>query len=79
MRSIQGQMRIQNGCGEVEKPKNQQHQLKARHSGSRSQIHDLRVTGWQREKNLRQHNQKQQSLSCRQVLRKMYKYQRCFK
>lgn len=53
MRSAQGQMRIQNGCGEVEKPKNQQDRLKARHSGSRSQIHDLRVTGLQRENRLR--------------------------
>lgn len=53
VRSAQGQMRIQNGCGEVKKPKNQQDRLKARHSGSRSQIHDLRVTELQRENRLR--------------------------
>lgn len=53
MRTIQGQMRIKNGCGEVEKPKNQQDQLKPRHSGSRPQIQDLRVTGLQRENCLR--------------------------
>lgn len=41
VRTVQGQMRIQNGGGEVEKPKNQQDQLKARNSGSRPQINDL--------------------------------------
>lgn len=35
-------MRIQNGCGEVEKPKNQQDQLEAKKSGSRPQIQDLK-------------------------------------
>lgn len=40
VRTVQGQVRIQNGGGEVEKPKNQQDQLKARNSGSRPQIQD---------------------------------------